>query len=51
MKKTLLALALTAMSLGVAHAEDTLAKIKASGSISLGVRDSSALSYTVGNDK
>ncbi|XHS78639.1 transporter substrate-binding domain-containing protein [Burkholderiaceae bacterium UC74_6] len=51
MKKTLLALALTAMTLGTAHAEDTLAKIKASGSISLGVRDSSALSYTLGNDK
>jgi glutamate/aspartate transport system substrate-binding protein len=51
MKKTLLALALTAMTMGAAHAEDTLAKIKASGSISLGVRDSSALSYTLGNDK
>jgi len=51
MKKTLLALALTAMSMGAAHAEDTLTKIKASGTISLGVRDSSALSYTLGNDK
>jgi glutamate/aspartate transport system substrate-binding protein len=51
MKKTLLALALTALSMGAAHAEDTLAKIKASGTISLGVRDSLALSYTLGNDK
>jgi glutamate/aspartate transport system substrate-binding protein len=50
MKKTLLVLALSALAFG-AHAEDTLAKIKASGSISLGVRDSSALSYTLGNDK
>ena len=50
MKKTLLVIALSALAFG-AHAEDTLAKIKASGSISLGVRDSSALSYTLGNDK
>ena len=50
MKKTLLVIALSALAFGV-HAEDTLAKIKASGSISLGVRDSSALSYTLGNDK
>ena len=51
MKKTLLAFALTALAFGAAHADDTLAKIKASGSISLGVRDSSALSFTLGNDK
>ncbi|MBV8503544.1 MAG: amino acid ABC transporter substrate-binding protein [Paucibacter sp.] len=50
MKRTLLVLALSALAFG-AHAEDTLAKIKASGTISLGVRDSSALSYTLGNDK
>ncbi len=51
MKKALLALAaLTAM--GVAHAEDTLKKIKDSGSITLGVRESSgALSYTLGDGK
>jgi glutamate/aspartate transport system substrate-binding protein len=35
----------------MAQAGDTLAKIKASGGISLGVRDSSALSYTLGNGK
>ncbi|MBV8379134.1 MAG: amino acid ABC transporter substrate-binding protein [Paucibacter sp.] len=51
MKKTLLAFALTALAIGAAQADDTLAKLKASGSISLGVRDSSALSYTLGNDK
>jgi len=51
MKKTLLVFALTAFAVVGAHADDTLAKIKASGSISLGVRDSSALSYTLGNDK
>ena len=50
MKKTLLVIALSALAFG-ANADDTLAKIKASGSISLGVRDSSALSYTLGNDK
>ena len=50
MKKTLLVLALSALAFG-AQADDTLAKLKASGSISLGVRDSSALSYTLGNDK
>ncbi|WP_395703348.1 amino acid ABC transporter substrate-binding protein [Aquabacterium sp.] len=51
MKKALLALAaLTAM--GVAHAEDTLKKIKDSGSITLGVRESSgALAYTLGDGK
>jgi glutamate/aspartate transport system substrate-binding protein len=35
-----------------AQAEDTIAKVKASGSISMGVRDSSgALSYTLGDGK
>ena len=35
---------------GAAHAEDTLKKIKDSGSITMGVRESSgALSYTLGN--
>jgi glutamate/aspartate transport system substrate-binding protein len=48
MKKTLLALA-AIMTLGVAQA-DTLKKIKDSGSVTMGVRESSgALSYTLGN--
>jgi glutamate/aspartate transport system substrate-binding protein len=49
MKKTLLALA-AVLAVGVAHA-DTLKKIKDSGSITLGVRESSGLSYTLGNGK
>ncbi len=53
MKKQLVALAVTALAMGsaMAQANDTLAKIKASGTIALGVRDSSALSYTVGGGK
>ncbi|MBS0341339.1 MAG: transporter substrate-binding domain-containing protein [Proteobacteria bacterium] len=53
MKKKLVALAIGALAMGSAFAQanDTLAKIKASGSIALGVRDSSALSYTLGNGK
>lgn len=50
MKKHLLALALTALAVGAQA--DTLAKVKASGSITMGVRDSSgALSYTLGDGK
>ncbi|RZL63437.1 MAG: amino acid ABC transporter substrate-binding protein [Variovorax sp.] len=53
MKKQVLVLAIAALAAGgaLAQANDTLAKIKASGNISLGVRDSSALSYTLGNGK
>src|SRR6218665_1648860 len=53
MKKQLFALTIVALAAGsaVAQANDTLAKIKASGAISLGVRDSSGLSYTLGNGK
>ena len=53
MKKHLLALAITtlAASATFAQANDTLAKIKASASITLGVRESSGLSYTLGNGK
>ncbi|QHE87882.1 transporter substrate-binding domain-containing protein [Hydrogenophaga sp. BPS33] len=53
MKKHLLALAVTtlAASSAFAQAGDTLAKIKASGSVSLGVRESSGLGYTLGNGK
>ncbi|HMW23371.1 MAG TPA: transporter substrate-binding domain-containing protein, partial [Burkholderiaceae bacterium] len=49
MKKSLLVLA-ALMAFGAAQA-DTLKKIKDSGSISLGVRESSGLSYTLGNGK
>ena len=56
MKKTLLlnglALAALAAAVGTAQAADTLKKIKDSGSITLGVRESSApLSYTLGGGK
>ncbi len=54
MKKPLLALALAALSAGsaLAQANDTLAKVKGSGVITMGVRDSSgALSYTLGDGK
>ncbi|WOB09332.1 amino acid ABC transporter substrate-binding protein [Piscinibacter gummiphilus] len=50
MKKTLLAL-VAVLAVGVAHA-DTLKKIKDSGSITLGARESSgALAYTLGDGK
>ncbi len=55
MKKSILVLATTAalLTLGTAQAQsDTLKKIKDSGSISLGVRESSgALAYTLGDGK
>ena len=53
MKKHLLAIAVTALAAGsvFAQANDQLAKIKASGSVTLGVRESSGLSYTLGNGK
>lgn len=54
MKKQLIALAIlaTAGSAVMAQANDTLAKVKASGTITMGVRDSSgALSYTLGDGK
>jgi len=51
MKKHLLALAVMALS-AVAAQADTLAKVKGSGTITMGVRDSSgALSYTLGDGK
>jgi len=51
MKKHLLAAAVTALASLAAHA-DTLEKVKGSGSITMGVRDSSgALSYTLGDGK
>ena len=53
MKKQLLAIAVTALAAGsvFAQANDTLAKIKSSGSVTLGVRESSGLGYTLGNGK
>ncbi len=53
MKKHLFAIAVTALAAGTvfAQANDTLAKIKSSGAITLGVRESSGLSYTLGNGK
>ncbi|RYF76259.1 MAG: transporter substrate-binding domain-containing protein [Comamonadaceae bacterium] len=51
MKKLFIASAVLAMVAGGAFAQsnDTLAKIKASGTITEGVRESSGLSYTLGN--
>ena len=53
MKKKLLALAAFSMLAGAALAQnaDTLEKIKSSGTVNLGVRDSSGLGYTLGNGK
>ncbi len=50
MKKVLLVAALMAGGTAV-HAEDTLKKIKDSGTITMGVRESSGLSYTIGDGK
>ncbi|MES2976651.1 MAG: transporter substrate-binding domain-containing protein [Pseudomonadota bacterium] len=54
MKKHLLAFAIASLAAGgaMAQAPDTVAKVKASGVITMGVRDSSgALSYTLGDGK
>jgi glutamate/aspartate transport system substrate-binding protein len=54
MKKHILAFAIAALAAGgaFAQASDTIAKVKASGVITMGVRDSSgALSYTMGDGK
>ena len=54
MKKHLLAFAIAALAAGsaLAQANDTIAKVKASGVITMGVRDSSGgLSYTLGDGK
>jgi glutamate/aspartate transport system substrate-binding protein len=51
MKKFLLIL-IAALAVGAAHAQDTLKKIKDSGSVTMGVRESSgALSFTLGDGK
>jgi glutamate/aspartate transport system substrate-binding protein len=49
MKKSALVLAVALLGAGVAHAEDTLKKIKDSGTVTMGVRESSGLSFTLGN--
>ena len=54
MKKHLLAFAVVALAAGgaFAQANDTIAKVKSSGVITMGVRDSSGgLSYTLGDGK
>jgi glutamate/aspartate transport system substrate-binding protein len=52
MKKSFLVLAVALAAAGVAHAEDTLKKIKDSGTATMGVRESSgALSFTLGDGK
>lgn len=53
MKKQLLAAAIMTLAAGTvfAQAGDTMAKIKSSGAMTLGVRESSGLSYTLGNGK
>lgn len=52
-KKQLLALSVMALVAGgaVAQTPDTLAKIKSSGTVNLGVRDSSGLAFTIGGGK
>ncbi len=53
MKKSLFALAIALVAANAAHAQatDTLKKIKDSGSVTMGVRESSGLSYTIGDGK
>ncbi|MDP1791802.1 MAG: amino acid ABC transporter substrate-binding protein, partial [Methylibium sp.] len=52
MKKSLLILVTALAATGLAQAEDTLKKVKDSGAITLGVRESSGvLSYTLGGAK
>lgn len=50
-KTATLALALFASGAAFAQATDTVAKAKASGVVTMGVRDSSGLSYTLGDGK
>ena len=53
MKKHLLVAAISVLAAGTvfAQANDTLAKIKSSGAVTFGVRESSGLGYTLGNGK
>src|SRR2546426_4031173 len=50
MKKSLWVLA-ALLAVGAAQAEDTLKKIKDTGTVTMGVRESSGLSYTIGDGK
>jgi glutamate/aspartate transport system substrate-binding protein len=50
MKKQLLAVAIAALACVAAQA-DTIAKVKSSGVVTMGVRDSSGLSFTLGDGK
>ncbi|MBF5003985.1 transporter substrate-binding domain-containing protein [Diaphorobacter caeni] len=53
MKKHLMVAAISVLAAGTAFAQanDTLAKIKSSGAVTFGVRESSGLGYTLGNGK
>ena len=51
MKKSLTVLSLALLAATAVHAEDTLKKIKDSGAVTMGVRESSGLSYTIGDGK
>lgn len=53
MKKHILIASVLALAAGtaLAQANDTLAKIKSSGTVNLGVRDSSGLGFTIGGGK
>ena len=52
MKKSMLFLVAALVSVSLAHAQDTLKKIKDSGAVTMGVRESSgALSFTLGDGK
>ncbi|MFN0299784.1 MAG: transporter substrate-binding domain-containing protein [Burkholderiales bacterium] len=52
MKKSMLVLAAALVTVSMAHAQDTLKKIKDSGAVTMGVRESSgALSFTLGDGK
>ena len=52
MKKSMLVLVAALVTVSLAHAQDTLKKIKDSGAVTMGVRESSgALSFTLGDGK
>lgn len=52
MKRSMLVLAAALFTVTVAHAQDTMKKIKDSGAVTMGVRESSgALSFTLGDGK
>ncbi|ABE45800.1 amino acid ABC transporter substrate-binding protein [Polaromonas sp. JS666] len=51
LKLAALSIALLATGGAIAQANDTIAKVKASGVVTMGVRDSSGLSFTLGDGK